>query len=110
MLIFQNGTAYFNTAENVADIDEYGLPIRSGGFDLSVPCYIETQNENKRGHYDDGAYPNGSFVVSFDYDGVGEDFSPTKVRLEHERKGNLGEFTIQRIEYYDITRTIQIWV
>jgi len=110
MLIFQNGTAYFNTAENVADIDEYGLPIQSGGFDLSVPCYIETQNENKRGHYDDGAYSQGNFTVSFDFDSIGEDFSPTKVRLEHERKGSLGEFTIQRTEYYDLTRTIQIWV
>ena len=110
MLIFQNGTAYFNTADSIADIDEKGLPVQGSNYDLSIPCYIEAQSENKQGLYDEGVYPNGSFVVSFDYDSISDDFSPTKVRLQHQRKGDLGEFTIQRIEYYDLTRTIQIWI
>lgn len=110
MLIFSNGTAYFNVSNSNKDINDFGMPIEGGDYVLSVRCYIEAQSENKSGKNEDGFYPNGSYSVSFDYDSVPSNFSPTKVRLEHERKGNLGEFTIQRTEFYNLTRTIQIWI
>lgn len=110
MLIFSNGTIYYDPPVSGADIDENGYPIEGLDFTSSAKCYIDVQHENRSGKYDEGKYPNGSFVVSLDYDSVEEDFSPTKVRLEHERKGDLGIFTVQRIEFYNLTRTIQIWI
>ncbi len=110
MLIFSNGTIYFDNAISGTDIDANGYPITGSDFVLSAKCFIDVQNENRSGKYEEGTYPNGSFVVSLDYDSVDEDFNPKKVRLEHERKGDLGVFTIQRIEFYNLTRTIQIWI
>lgn len=110
MLIFSNGTIYFDHPISGTDIDEEGFPIAGSDFLSSAQCYIDVQNENRSGKYEEGKYPNGSFVVSLDYDSVDEDFNPKKVRLEHERKGDLGVFTIQRIEFYNLTRTIQIWI
>lgn len=111
MLIFQNGTASFNIGGETADIDDNGLPTRSTKFDIvDIPCYIEVQSKNRQGRYDEGKYPVGTYSVSIDYDSVVDNFSPTRVQLTHERQGNLGIFTIQRIEFYDLTRTIQLWV
>lgn len=109
MLIFINGKAYFDNSVSVADIGEDGLPIVNDDFAISAPCYIEVGTESKKGRNEDGAYPVGNYVVSLDYDSVGSDFAPKKMRLEHNKKGELGVFTIQRIEFYDLTRTIQIW-
>ena len=109
MLIFSNGTAYFDYQLPDNDIDENGYPIAGGAFELSAKCFIDAQGENKNGKYDDGKFPNGSYIISLDYDSVSEDFAPSKIRLEHERKGDLGVFTIQRMEFYNLTRTIQIW-
>ena len=108
MLIFPNGTAHFDVA-GVNDIGDDGLPIQGNNFTLSARCYIEAGSEHRRGKNEDGQYPVGSYVVSIDYDSVNSSFNPKKIKLEHERKGDLGTFTIQRIEYYDLTRTIQIW-
>jgi hypothetical protein len=111
MLIFPNGTAAFSQAATNSDIDENGKPVESAEFGDPIPCFIETSSEDKRGRNDDGAYPRGSFSVSLDYGSIDEtSFNPSKVRLIHERKGELGDFTIQRKEFYDITRTVQIWV
>lgn len=112
MLIFQNGTAYFGGLSTKGDIDENGLPIKGDELTNAVPCFIESSGEDRKGRNDDGAFPHGSFTVSVDYDGVADinNFSPKEVRLQHERKGDLGTFTVQRYEFYDITRTIKIWV
>lgn len=110
MLIFSNGILYYDYPIEGSDIDENGYPITGSDFISSAKCYIDVQHENRSGEYEDGKFPNGSFVISLDYDSVGEDFNPKKVRLEHERKGDLGVFTIQRIEFYNLTRTIQIWI
>ena len=109
MLIFTNGKAYFDSGANSTDVDENGLPIIGGEFSLMAACYIDVGSESKGGRNKDGSYPIGSYVVSLDYDSVDNDFNPKKIRLEHDRKGDLGVFTIQRIEFYDLTRTIQIW-
>ena len=109
MLIFSNGTAYFDQGTNGVEIDENGMPIIGNDFSLSAPCFIESSNESKGRKNDEGYYPTGSYVISLDYDAVNENFNPSKVRLEHKHKGNLGVFAVQRIEHYDITRTIQIW-
>ena len=91
-------------------MNEYGLPVEGGNLVVSARCYIEVSSESKSGRNEDGVYPVGSYVVSLDYDAVSSDFAPTKIQLVHERKGDLGVFTIQRMEFYNITRTIQIWI
>ena len=110
MLFFSNGTAHFDLAQVGTDIDEMGMPIAGGSFILSAPCYIEASGESRAKKNDEGYYPNGSYSISLDYGAIGKDFNPMKVRLEHKHKGDLGTFTIQRIEFYDITRTVQVWV
>lgn len=109
MLIFTNGKAYFDNGAASVDVDENGFPIKGDDFTLTATCYIEVGTENKRGRNEDGAYPNASYVVSVDYDAIKGDFNPKKMRLEHDKKGDLGVFTIQRVEFYDLMRTIQIW-
>jgi hypothetical protein len=110
MLIFQNGTAYFDAPQATSDIDENGKPIAGAAISLEVPCYIEFGSESRNGKTDDGKIPRLSFTVSFDYDSVGADFNPSVVRVVHNYKGDLGTYTIQRLEHYDLTRTIQVWV
>lgn len=112
MLIFQNGTAYFSEQTTQYDIEENGLPVSGEEPTNAIPCYIESSGEDRKGRNDDGAFPHGSFTISLDYDGIADidNFSPKAVRLQHERKGDLGTFTVQRYEFYDITRTVKIWV
>ena len=111
MLIFQNGMIYFDKSAAGGDIDNNGLPIEGGEMSYSAPCFIEVSNEDKGGRTEDNAYENGTYSVMIDYDSVDDDFNPTKCLLVHERKGKLGgPKTIQCIEFYNLTRTIQLWV
>ena len=43
MLIFSNGTAYFDQGTNGVEIDENGMPIIGNDFSLSAPCFIDIQ-------------------------------------------------------------------
>lgn len=109
MLVFRNGTAnWLDSYTNVLDKD--GNPQRAEGLYSEAVCYITTLEENKKGMYDDGRYRNCSYSVMFDMDSVSYDFNPKSVSLHHENKGFLGDFTVQRIEYYNLTRSIEIWV
>lgn len=110
MLIFSNGTAFFGCTNGESDVDENGMPIVNEELTTEAPCYIESIGEGRDGSYEEGKYPRGSFTISLDFDSVGDDFAPKRVRLVHERKGDLGVFSIQRIEFYSLTRTIQVWV
>ena len=112
MLIFQNGTAYFNEQDTRKDIDEMGLPVSGDVPTNAVPCYIESSGEDRKGQNEDGKFPHGSFAIFFDYDSITDidNFSPKQVKLQHERKGDLGTFAVQRYEFYDITRTVKVWV
>ena len=112
MLIFQNGTALFNEPTTEDDIKDDGTAASASAPTLSVPCFIEASGEDRKGRNDDGKYPHGSYAISFDYDSITDidNFSPKQVKLQHERKGDLGTFTVQRYEFYDITRTIKVWV
>lgn len=127
MLIFSNGYMEYYTDEGDAVLDENGNPVGvdssgSGSGSASgsgsgiasdsieVLCNIETLTADRRGRYDDGRYSNATYAVMLDAESVPLDFSPLKVRLVHERKGDLGVFTVQRIEYYTLTQSIELWV
>lgn len=77
-----------------------------------VRCYIETLSEDKRGNAtaEQVRYANRSYSILLDADSVPQGFNPTVVALEHDRKGTLGQFTVQRIEWFDLVKTVQIWV
>lgn len=110
MLVFVNGSLGYFTNEGVAELDENGNPVVSADESTEVECYIETITENQRGRYEDGRYANVSYSVMINSESVPLGFMPEKVKLTHDRKGDLGVFTVQRIEFYDLTQTIQLWV
>lgn len=115
MLVFVNGYMTYFDDEGDAVLDENGNPAvesgsDSGGDSDSVECYIETLTADKRGRYDDGRYSNCQYSVLINSESVPLSFFPKKVRLEHNRKGDLGLFEVQRIEFYDLTQSIELWV
>jgi hypothetical protein len=111
MQIFSNGTMRYSSATTGGDIDENGLPIKAQHVDMNeVVCTITTASENMKGKYDDGRYKQVSYSVTCNLEDVGNGFNPKTISLEHEDKGSLGTFTVQRIEYYKLTGTIEIWV
>lgn len=99
------------TEAHDVDLDEEGLPIPVPERQMSeVRCTITTAMEHSRGRYEDGKYRACSYSVTLNSEDVAEDFNPTAVVLTHDKKGVLGTFQVQRVEYYDITQTIEIWV
>lgn len=125
MQIFPNGRLSFTRASQ-ADLDEHGMPMPADNSAVQdIECTITTLEENKKGNYEDGKYRNCQYSVTFNMDDVEDTdgdtfplalanvmgtFSPCRVGLSHERFGNMGFFEVQRVEYYEITRTIEIWV
>lgn len=109
MLIFKNGVAIFKKQSSVT-FDDNGHPLPSVAELLEVVCNITTLSENKKGTYEDGRYKNCTYSILIDYSSVDDNFNPVSVELTHDKKGNIGEFTIQRIEYYSLTKSIEIWV
>lgn len=112
MKIFTNGNMlYSRTSDNGVTYDSEGNPVAAvDGRQKKTRVFIDVITENRRGRYDDGRYSNVEYEVSLDYDDVPKGFNPSSISLMHDRKGDLGTFTVQRIEFYDLTRTIIIWV
>lgn len=110
MLVFTNGYMEYYDGEGVAEFNEYGNPQSVSLESTSVECYIETLTADKRGRYDDGRYSNAQYSVLINSESVPLDFFPKKVSLVHNRKGELGTFEVQRIEFYDLTQSIELWV
>ena len=99
------------TEAHDTDLDAEGMPIPIPARQMSeVRCTITTLTEHSRGRYEDGKYRASSYSVTLNSEDVAADFAPSVVTLVHDRKGNLGTFQVQRVEYYDITQTIEIWV
>ena len=96
MQIFPNGTMTYAdpTVTPQSDLDENGLPVAvsSDVEKKSVGCTISTLSENRKGIYDDGIN------------------SVRSVSLTHDIKGDFGTFQVQRIEFYTITQTVEIWL
>ena len=96
-----------------SDLDGNGLPIAASesSTKLSVACTISTLSENRKGRYDDGKYRNCQYSVTCNIEDVGTAFNSVKsVSLVHDIKGSLGSFQVQRIEFYTITQTVEIWL
>lgn len=115
MQIFPNGTMSYAdpSVEAQTDFDEKGLPIASSEetTDLSVICTISTLSEDRKGRYDDGRYRNCQYSVTCNLEDVGNEFNSVKsVTLNHDIKGSLGTFLVQRIEFYTLTQTVEVWV
>lgn len=111
MQIFPNGTLRYATTMIGGDLDEYGNPVPANEADINeVPCTITALTENRKGKYEDGQYKNSAYSVTCDLEKVGNSFNPKTIQLTHEFKGYLGDFQVQRIEYYKLTGTVEIWV
>jgi len=110
MLIFANGTLGYSSTSGSADLDANGYPVAASSFDNEVNCTISTLTENRKGNADGARYKSCQYSVSVDMSAVESDFNPKYIKLTHENKGELGVFTVQRIEYYNITGSIELWV
>ena len=113
MQIFPNGKlGYTNTTATAGDLDEHGMPVAASSTpSVEVVCTITTLSEDRKGRYDDGRYRNCMYSVTCNMEDVGVEFNLVKsVHLSHDIKGDLGNFQVQRIEFYTITQTVEIWV
>lgn len=110
MLIFKNGIMDWNQPSSQLTFDEDGNVIKDAAIPTCVQCYIDTLTEDAHAKYVGGDYNHRSYSVLIDMDSVEGEFSPVSVRLTHEDKGELGEFQVQRVEFYKLTRSIQVWV
>ena len=125
MLIFKNG--YVSWVQSSTDqlVDENGNAIAVENNSKKVECFIDVVREDKRGEVSDGhtqrsngkytqrsngKYTQRSYSVTIDQASVPSNFNPTSITLQHNRKGNIGTYTVQRIEFYDLTGSIEIWV
>ncbi len=97
--------------ERQADLDSEGYPIALPKQQMAeVRCTITTVTEHRKGSYDDGDYKSCRYSVTCNLEDVGGDFHPSAVSLHHDDKGELGFFQVQRIEYYHLTNTVELWV
>ena len=114
MQIFPNGTlTYADPTVAQSDLDEDGLPVAASESVTrkTVVCTISTLSEDRKGRYDDGRYRNCQYSVTCNLEEVGTGFNSVRsVSLTHDIKGFLGTFQVQRIEFYTITQTVEIWL
>lgn len=109
MLVFLNGILTYSQIETQR-LDKYGNPIAENATEKHVQCFINTSSENRNGRYEDGQFKHATYNVLVDMDSVEDNFNPKRISLLHQQKGNLGSFPVQRIEFYTITRSIELWV
>lgn len=97
--------------ERLADLDSEGYPIALPKQQMAeVRCTITTVTEHRKGSYDDGDYKSCRYSVTCNLEDVGGDFHPSAVSLRHDDKGELGFYQVQRVEYYHLTNTVELWV
>ena len=97
--------------ERVADLDSEGYPVALPKQQMAeVRCTITTVTEHRKGSYDDGDYKSCRYSVTCNLEDVGSDFHPSAVSLRHDDKGELGFYQVQRVEYYHLTNTVELWV
>lgn len=97
--------------ERQADLDSEGYPIALPKQHMAeVRCTITTVTEHRKGSYDDGDYKSCRYSVTCNLEDVGGDFHPSAVSLCHDDKGELGFYQVQRVEYYHLINTVELWV
>lgn len=97
--------------ERQADLDSEGYPIALPKQQMAeVRCTITTVTEHRKGSYDDGDYKSCRYSVTCNLEDVGGNFHPSAVSLHHDDKGELGFYQVQRVEYYHLTNTVELWV
>lgn len=115
MLIFDNGTVIFDCLSTPPTFNASGDIEPTEKYEISVRCSIETASESDK-TYEDGKVKSATYVVMLDMNSVpfilnskGK-ITSQYVKLRHDRKGELGTFPVQRVEYYELTQSIGIWV
>lgn len=107
MLPFKNSTLYWiesTSAVPMVQMQSVGVP------EASCEAYVETLSENKKGSNSDGKYKNCSYAIYVNMSSVTDGWNPSFVKFVHKHKGESEWMTVQRIEFYDLTNTIEIWV
>lgn len=107
MLPFKNSTLWWiNSVDPVPMVQMQSV---SAPEDC-CECFVETLSENKKGNNGDGKYANCNYAIFINSSSVQDDFNPSFVKFSHKHKGDSEWLPVQRIEFYDLTHTIEIWV
>lgn len=75
-------------------IDEFGEPVaQQTSWSDPIPCSIKTNNDTRKGKYEDGEFRQASFIILIE----SESFDAERVKLS--RLGEeLGEYRIMSVE------------
>lgn len=109
MLLFANGYIEYNYT-NQASFDEHGNPIKDNNPTSKVRCSYQVTKENRNTLTVDGVVHLISYTIDIDANSVPKSFDPTSITLIPDRTGNPKQYSVKQIQYYDITRSIRIWV
>ncbi len=116
MLLFDNGTVSWDDLNVLPTYNESGDIEETEKHEVSVRCNISTISDSRK-DYEDGQSQQATYCVTIDMNSVPSviesgngKLTASYIKLRHDRKGYLGTFPIQQVEYYEITQSIAIWV
>lgn len=110
MLLFANGYIEYNYT-NQATFDEYGNPIKDENPTSKVRCSYQVTKENRNTLTIDGVMHLISYTIDVDANSVPNSFAPTSITLIPDRVNSCPkQYSVKQIQYYDLTKSIRIWV
>lgn len=109
MLLFANGYIEYNYTDK-AVFDEHGNPIVDKNPTSKVRCAYQVTKENRNTLTVDGVVHLISYTIDIDASSVPKSFAPTSIVLIPDRTGISKQYSVKQIQYYDITKSIRIWV
>lgn len=102
-----NGSLKYQTITGNEQVNEYGEPVAAQvSWSDPVPCSIKTNNDTRKGRYEDGEFRHASFTVLIECNGR---FDAERIQLERLGE-DLGEYRVLSVEPLVTVGRIQIIV
>lgn len=100
-----NGTLSFEVLTE-GGVDEFGEVIESSSeWSEPIPCSIKTNNDNRKGRYEDGEFRQASFIVLIET----QEFPHNRIKLKRYSE-ELGEYRVMSCEPLTSVGRVQIMV
>lgn len=102
-----NGSLKCQTLTGNEQMNEYGEPVAAQvSWGDPVPCSIKTNNDTRKGKYEDGEFRMASFTILIEFVAG---FAADRVKLERNGE-DLGEYRVLSVEPLTSVGRIQIMV